>query len=289
MRTWLCFVAVLAIAGCKKEEPTRPQPGSATVTGSGSGSGSAGATVTAGSVAIFVDDAEVAKVTPAQLASWPRLDSLVPEDLRRLGTWTSVSLVTTKPAPAEIQRPSANYPDMVPVLYPNDGAVSFGMFDAVELAKKGKPGMREDNVREVRIKVSKEGRGGEHQGGGGEAVDPANLKLTFKLPDGKEAVLSGAQILELPRESQPGAPDTKGWRLTALLDAAGVKTYAKVILIDAGGISLPFEKKELADSTHVAFVKLNKAGTLRFRMLQKEGAGWKAAGDLRALTTVQVK
>lgn len=289
MRTWLCFVAVLGIASCKKDEATTAsRPGSATVTGSGVGSGSAAA-ATAGNVAIFVDNTEVAKLTPAQLAAWPRLDSLVPEDLRRLGTWTRVSLVTNKPAPAEIQRPSMNYPDMVPVLYPNEGGVSFGMFDAVELAKKGKPGMREDNVREVRIEVSKEGRGGDHQGGGGEAVDPANLKLTFKLPDGKETVLTGTQILELPREPQPGAPETKGWRLNALLDAAGVKTYTKVILLDAGGISLPFEKKDLADPDRVAFIKLNKAGTLRFRMLQKEGAGWKAAGDLRALTTIQVK
>jgi hypothetical protein len=201
----------------------------------------------------------------------------------------SVSLVSDKPAPAELERPSMNYPDMVPVIYPNEGKVSFGMFDPVELAKRGKPGMREDNVRQVRIKVSKEGRGGEHQGGGGESVDPVNLKLTFKLADGKETVLTGAQILAVPREAQPGAADTKGWRLTALVDAAGVKTYSKLILIDAAGVALPFEKAELTDPEQVAFIKLNKQGTLRFRMLKKDGTTWKAAADLRALATIQVK
>lgn len=290
MRTRLCWIvaSVVTIAttiGCKNATKRDPA-------GSGSGSASAGSgsvPVAAGSVEIFIDDRSVARVTPEQLAAWPRLDSLVPEDVRRLGTWTSVALVSDKPAPAELPKPSANYPDMVPVLYPNEGKVSFGMFDAVELAKKGKPGMREDNIREVRIKVSKEGRGGDHQGGGGEAIDPANLKLTFKHENGKEHVLTGTQILALPREDQPGAPETKGWKLTALLDAAGVTTFNKVILIDAGGVSLPYEKTELADPSFVPFIKMNKQGSLRFRMLKKEGDTWSAVGDLRALATVQVK
>ena len=137
--------------------------------------------------------------------------------------------------------------------------------------------------------MSKEGRGGDHQGGGGESVDPSNLKLTFKLADGKEKMLTGTQILALPREAQPGAPDTKGWRLTALLDAANVKTFNKIILIDAAGVSLPFEKAELVDANANPFIKMNKQGTLRFRMLKKSGERWKATGDLRALVTVQVK
>ena len=60
-------------------------------------------------------------------------------------------------------------------------------------------------------------------------------------------------------------------------------------LTTAGGVSLPFEKKELTDPNNAAVLKLNKQGTLRFRMLKKAGDKWEATGDLRALATIQVK
>lgn len=289
MRTLLYSLAVvtLAIGGCKKENKTTAAatgPGSA-----GSAPGSATAPVEQAGLDVFVDDKKIATITKDKLAEWPRLDSLVPEDARRLGTWMSVSLSSAKPAPTEVARPSASYPDMVPVVFPGaDGTASFGMFDRVELAKKGTPAMREDGVTAIRIKVASEGRGGDHQGSTGEPTDPTKLVVAFATADGDKK-LTGTQILDLPREPQPDSPDTKGWRLQQFLAAAGVTKFDKVVLVDAGGMSLPLTKKELDDKKKVAFIKLNKQGALRFRLLVQKGKGWETAGDLRALTSVQVK
>ena len=172
MRTLvLSFVVVLAAAGaCKKDDRSAgaggsggsAAPGSASGSpgmSAGSGSGSA-ATVTAtaaGVVEVFVNDASVAKVTPDQIAKWPRLDTLLPEESRRLGTWATVRIAGAKTE--EVKRPSSNYPDMVPALFPGPGGKpAFGMFDPVEHAQKGKPGLQADEVREIRIKISAEGR-----------------------------------------------------------------------------------------------------------------------------------
>jgi hypothetical protein len=60
------------------------------------------------------------------------------------------------------------------------------------------------------------------------------------------------------------------------------------VLTDAGGTSLTLDRKDLDDKT-VPFVKLNKSGALRFRLLKKTGDGWNPAGDLRALTSIEAK
>src|SRR5204862_6554554 len=96
-----------------------------------------------------------------------------------------------------------------------------GMFDAVNLANKGEPAFAATSVRELRLAVSKMERGGDHQGSTGEAVDPTKLVLKIQTPEG-EKQLTGPEILKLPRESQPNHDDTKGWRLTQFLEAAGV-------------------------------------------------------------------
>src|SRR5262245_48794883 len=121
MRTWLCWLALATgVAGCTRDKPAPPGPstgGSAagasgstsgsTSLGRGSGAGVAPPAQAAlerrsredqddrrerGALQLFVNDAAVATVSPAQVAGWPRLDALVPGDARRLGTWEMVAL-----------------------------------------------------------------------------------------------------------------------------------------------------------------------------------------------------
>jgi len=299
MRILVTFsvAALLAAAGCKKEE--RPSgggsagsaaagpatTGSAGSAGATAGSAGAAATAPAGTVEIFVNDESVAKVPPAEVAKWPRVDALVPEGSRRLGTWQKVKLVGAKTE--ELGRPSQAYPDMIPALFPGDGGKpAFGMFDPVEHAKKAKPGLRADDVREVRITLATEGRSGDHQGGTGEGADPMAIVVDIETPAGASK-LTGAQILAIQREPMPGSEDTHGWRLAKLLDAAGIKKFERLVLADASGSSLVLERKDL-DAKTVPFIKLNKQGALRVRVLKQVGTGWQTAGELRALAAIKV-
>jgi hypothetical protein len=253
----------------------------------GAASGSAGtgssAPVVRSGVEIFIDDKSVAMIAYPELEKWPRLDALVPEENRRLGTWDAVSFGATK-----LERPSQMHPDKVPVLFKNkDGKAAFGMFDPVEYSKHGEPGFRADDIKQVRIAISKMERGGAHQGTG-EVLDPTKLVLKITTPQG-EKQLTGSEILSLPREAQPGNEETKGWRVTQFLEAAGVTKYESIVLVDAGGTTVPLTKKELDPKTSNPFVKLNKQGQLRFRMFTKQGGGWQPGADLRALTSITVK
>jgi hypothetical protein len=220
----------------------------------------------------------------------PRLDSLVPQEARRLGTWEALAFTTAAAgAPARLAKPAQAHPDMVPVVYPGkNGKPAFGMFDAVEYAKKGEPAYKVEDVRELKLALSKMERGGEHQGGGGEGADITKLVLAIKTKDG-EKQLTGPEILKLPREAQPGSEDTTGWRVTQFLEAAGVTKYESIVLVDASGATVPLTKKELDPATSNPFVKLNKSGVLRFRMFTKQGEGWQPGADLRGLTKIEVK
>jgi len=279
MRTWSYWVVALLTVACGNKSEDNPGPGPGTA---------ATPAIPAPAVEIFVDDTSVAQITLEQIARWPRLDTLVPEDSRRLGTWQVVYLKGSEPKPAELNRPSATYPEMVPAVFPGEGGVpAFGMFDPVELAKHGKPGLRQDSIKQIRIKLSKTERGGDHQGGTGAGEDPLKLVLAIKTPDGDKS-LTGAKIMAIPRESMPGNEDTKGWPLTKLLTVAGVTKYQKLVLVDGGGTSLTIEKKDFDDKTIIPFIKLNRQGSLRFRMLKKQGEGWQPTGDLRALSTITV-
>jgi len=285
----LLLVVLLTTVACggkkKQEAPAASGSGSAVAVVAAD---AADAAMPANTVEIFVNDSSVAKITPAQIAAWPRLDKLVPPDAQRLGMWMKIAFVTAG-APTSLDRPSTNHPDKVPVLFPGEGgAPAFGMFDPVELAKRGQPAFRADAVREVRLSLSSQERGGEHQGSTGETTDPTKLVVKITGPAGEQQ-LTGAQILALPREPQPGNEDTKGWRVTQFLAAAGVKSYKSVVLIDAGGASLPFERAELEAKTSNPFVKLNKQGSLRFRMFKRQGDGWQPSADLRSLVAIQVK
>jgi len=55
-----------------------------------------------------------------------------------------------------------------------------------------------------------------------------------------------------------------------------------------GIVWLLLDKKDLDDNT-IPFIKLNKQGSLRFRVLKKAGEGWNTSGDLRGLTVIEAK
>jgi hypothetical protein len=290
MRTSLCWLAlgVLVAAACNRDK-AGPPGGSAAGAG---GSASAARPGAGGGVELFVNDVSIGKVQPPQLATWPRVDTLVPGDARRLGTWELVSLQGQRAKATEIAHPSTAYPDLVPAIFPGETAgsgASFGMFDPVELARRGKPALREDGVWAVRIKVAENSGRGQNDdgGGGGGGGDPTKLVVAVTTPGGTTQ-LTGEQIMALPREAMPGSPDQKGWRLTALLAAAGVKSYERLVLRDASGTNLTLEKRDISDSS-VPFIKLNKQGALRFRVLKQAGDGWSPSGDLRGLVAIDAK
>lgn len=293
MRTPLCLFALAALAsGCHGDKSAPPAQGSGSAAASapaaaGPGS-SVAATVIPGGVELFVNDMTIGSVQPSLIANWPRLDSLVPGDARKLGTWDRVTLQGSKPTPTELAHPSSSFPDMVPAVFPGDGgAPAFGMFDPVELARRGKPAMREDHVTAIRIKLAQGSNRGQNDDGGGAAADPTKLVIAVKTAAGMSS-LTGPQVLALPREGAPGSPDQKGWRLAALLEAAGVKTFEHLVLRDTSGNSLALDKADLSD-TSVPFVKLNKQGMLRLKVYKKAGDGWNAAGDLRGLTAIEAR
>jgi hypothetical protein len=242
----------------------------------------------AAAVEIFINETSVAKIDAAQLAGWPRLDTLVPADVRKLGTWEAVAFQSTSATPAAISHPSASFPDMVPAIFPGEGgAAAFGMFDPVELARKGKPARREDHLTAIRIKVAQGGNRGQNDDGGDAAADPTKLVLTIKTPAGT-TTLSGDKLLALPREPMPDNVDQKGWQLTKVLEAAGVQAYEHLVLSDASGTNLTLDRKDFDANTR-PFIKLNKKGSLRFRVLKKTGEGWNPSSDLRSLVAIEAR
>src|SRR5207248_7085022 len=119
-------------------------------------------------VEIYVDNTLAARVALSQISQWPRLDALVPVDARRIGTWDDVYLRGKGAKPAELHRISDQHPDLVPALFlADDSTASFRLFDPVELAKHGKPQVREDGLSEVRIKLAQGTGRGEHESGEG--------------------------------------------------------------------------------------------------------------------------
>jgi len=308
MRTslsWLALVPRLALAlalgvaatdlvACSRDKPA-PAPAPAAGSGSNSAAapaapqpGSAAAAPAAAGIGVFINDGQVAQISPEQLATWPRLDMLVPAEVRKIGTWDVVSLVGAEAKPAEVARPSSAYPDMVPAVFPGDGgAPAFGMFDPVELARKGKPAVRHDHLTAIRIKIAQSGNRGQNDDNAGAAADPTKLVIAIKTATGTTE-LTGTKLLGIPRAPTPGNPDQKGWPLQALLDAAGVKTYERLVLSDGAGTNLTIDRKDITP-TSVPFIKLNKQGSLRLRVLKKTGDGWNPGGDLRGLAAIEVK
>jgi hypothetical protein len=263
----------LVLGACKKgEDKPKPAPAPAAA---------------ATPVLIFVDDQQVGTLAPDQAQQWPRLDTLVPVPDRRLGTWKAISLVI-KGGGVTVNNPSATHPDQVPALFPGGSGVSFGMFDPVELAKKGTPALRHDEVLQVRIALDKNsGRGQNDQSEGGGS-DPTKLVLNIKSKSG-EQTFTGEKLLAMPRESAPGNADPHaGWRLLAVLEQVGIKSPKRLLLTDATGTNVTLEEQDLDPAKSVPFLKLNRQGSLRFRVFYKEGATWQMRADLRGLASVEV-
>jgi hypothetical protein len=275
---WLAVALALGLVACGGEKKSSPA--------AGSGSGSAKPVATG--LAIFVDDVQVGALADEQIKLWPRLDTLVPVASRRLGTWDKIILKGGGPSPVTLEKPSAAYPELVPAIFPGDGGkASFGMFDPVELAKKGQPSLRENLVTEIRVVLAKGTGRGENEHGEGGGGDPAQLKVTIKTKDG-EKTLEGPKLLELPREAPPGDADGKGWKLSAILASQGITKYERLLLTDAKGTNLTLEKQDVDEKVAVPFVKLNRQGTLRFRVYRKQGETWQPNSDLRGLVRIEV-
>jgi len=238
---------------------------------------------------IFVDNQSVAHVAASQLASWPRLDTLVPVRARRLGTWQDVSIKATAET-KQLHKPSDVYRDLVPAVYVgDDGKPAFGMFDPVELANHGKPKVGEQGVSEIRITLAPGGGRGENESGEGGGGDPAKLKIAVKTPAG-ESTLEGKTLLAIARQPMPGddSKEPRGWTLATILDAAGIKKFKKIMLSDVSGQALSLEQADFDPNVSVPFVKLNRAGALRVTVFKKQGEGWQRAGDLRGLASIEV-
>ncbi|MGE5185161.1 MAG: hypothetical protein ACM31C_23995 [Acidobacteriota bacterium] len=273
-------VAAVASAACHKDEANaKPSPAIAPAPAP-----------PPASVQIFVDDQPVGKVAFAQLGTWPRLDTLVPVDARRMGKWDDVYLKGKGPKPTELHKPSDTYPELVPALFlAPDNTASFGMFDPVELAKHGKPQVREDGVSEVRIKLAQGSGRGEHESGEGGGSDPSKMKIAVKTPKG-ESVLEGTKLLAIQRTGMPGdaSNEPRGWPLKTILGAVGIAKFEKLVLTDASGLSLTLDRKDFDDKTSIPYVKLNRQGALRVVVFKKHGEGWQRSGDLRGLDSIEV-
>ncbi|HTL38081.1 MAG TPA: hypothetical protein VL326_33350 [Kofleriaceae bacterium] len=274
------LVLILVLAACSKgDSPAK--------SGSAGSAGSAVATPESKNVLVFVDDQQVAQVTPDQISQWPRVDTLVPTAAKRLGKWQTVTLEASSPKPIDINQPSTTFPELVPALFPGaDGAPAFGYFDPVELAKKGTPQLRQDHLHDVHIKLAQNSGRGENETGDGGGGDPSKLELVVKV-GGKETKLLGAQLLDMPRQPPPGDNGGMGWPLAAILQKAGVTKYEKLVCTGSG-TNLTLEKQDLDPASAMPFVKLNRQGSLRFIVFKKNGETWTRGGDLRDLAKIEV-
>src|SRR6185369_394117 len=104
MKTLLLLPAFVGLLACSKGE-TKPKQNPP-------GPGSAVVPVVADGVKVLVDGVVVGTLSHDQVNLWPRLDTVVPVNARRLGTWNTISLVG--PKSIDIPQPSSSYPELVP-------------------------------------------------------------------------------------------------------------------------------------------------------------------------------
>lgn len=245
----------------------------------------------AAGVGLFVNETKITELDRGKAEAWPRLDSLLPTEARRYGTWEAISGKAGAGGEAfSIKKPGATYGALVPALYPSPSGqgVSLGLFDPVELAKKGAPKVSHQELGELRVELDKSGMRGQNDHQGGDAVDPNTLKLEIDA-GGKTLTMTGAELLALPRENAPDddSGEHKGWSLTAILAAAKVPA-PKRVLLSSEEMNVTLEQQDLDPKSAVPFIKLNRQGSLRFRVYKKQGDGWAMGADLRGLHKVQV-
>ena len=276
----ICRIALagfVALASCKREQPRAAPPPSPAPS------------VTRDDVVVLVNGKEVAKLTSGAVDKYPRLDTLLPQDAQRLGTWAEITTVTADPSavPSAIKSPAQAYPDLVPVLFPGADGPAFGMFDPVELAKRGSAKVSHTKIREVRVTLLADGMRGQNDHQGGGIQDPTQLKIQISSTQGQK-VLTGPELLAMPRVAQPDGGDHQGWDLVAVLDALGLGTWAEVALADADGVSATVARKDLGADKGAAFLKLNRSGAIRFRVYTKTGTGWATGADVRGLASIKI-
>lgn len=275
-------VAVLSLGACKDKAPGKPPPTSATPE-------TVTPTPAIVGVGLFVNETKITDLDRSKAEAWPRLDSLLPAADRRYGTWEAIA-GKAGGAPFEIKKPGSTYGTLVPAIYPaaSGKGVSLGLFDPVELAKKGTPKVNHEELDELRVVLDTSGMRGQNDHQGGEAVDPKTLRLEIEAGSTK-VELTGEQLLALPQENAPDddTGEHKGWSLTAVLALAKVPAPRRVLL-SGEEMNLTLEKDDLDPKLAVPFIKLNRQGSLRFRTYKKQGTGWSLGGDLRGLRKIQI-
>lgn len=271
------LMAASALWSCKEKKADPPPPTTAPSAPKAPG------------LAIYVNQDKVVELDPAKVEAWPRLDSLLPQDARRYGTWTAISGIGSG-GPFEIKKPGATYGALVPAVYldATTKAPSLGLFDPVDLANKGTPKVMHVALTELRVSLELNADRGQNDHQGGEVADLSKLQIEIQAA-GKSTTLSSAQLLALPRQAAPDdtTGEHKGWTLEALLGAAEVKG-AKRVLLTGEELNLTLEEADLDPKLAVPFIKLNRQGSLRFRTYRREGSGWVMGGDLRGLKKIQV-
>lgn len=271
------LMAVLALSACKEKKADKPPTTTEQPAPKPSG------------LAIYVNQDKVVELDAAKVAAWPRLDSLLPQDARRYGTWTAISGIASA-GPFEIKKPGATYGALVPAVYVDAAtkAPSLGLFDPVDLANKSTPKVMHVGLSELRVSLELNADRGQNDHQGGEVADLSKLQIEVQA-GGKSTTLSSEKLLALPREAAPDdtTGEHKGWTLAALLAAAEVKS-AKRVLLTGEELNLTLEEADLDPKLAVPFIKLNRQGALRFRTYRREGTGWTMGGDLRGLKKIQV-
>jgi hypothetical protein len=274
----LLAAAALGLFACKEKTPT-PPPATTAVKDPPKAS----------SVTLFVDSEKVVDLDRAKAETWPRLDSLLPANARRYGTWNAIKGADSTGA-FEIKKPGSTYGALVPAIYPdaNGKGINLGLFDPVDLAQKGTPKVSQLGLTELHVLIEKSGARGQNDHMGGEATDPNKLMLAIEAGATK-VELTGTQLLALPRENAPDddSGEHKGWKLSAILASANVPPPTR-LLLTGDEMNLTLEQADLDPQTSVPFIKLNRQGALRFRTYKKQGNGWTLGSDLRGLRKIQV-
>src|SRR5436853_7055937 len=126
-RVVVVFVLIAAAACSKSSDAkgTKVEPGSAVATNPQPQP----PPQAPGTVVVYLNDKLVATIDATKLATWPRLDSVVPVEANQLGTWTAIAIKGK--APTDIQNPSAKFQSFVPALYPGPDGPTMGWLDLV--------------------------------------------------------------------------------------------------------------------------------------------------------------
>lgn len=249
-------------------------------------------------VALSVDGASHGKIDAGKAGTWAPLGSFLPQGKQNLETWASIAL---EPGPQTIADPAKTHPGLVAALYPGAKGIAFGFFAPEDLAKKGKPQWSVDPVTGVVVTTRASAKqmaggegGGDGEGGGGEndgekPTPTADLKITVVSAAG-EVVFTGDKLAALPTSTAPiGDTETPGWTLLQIIEAAGAKPTAKVIVYGEESANLILEGDALDPTKATLFIKLNRSGQLRFRAFKKAGSTWDTIGELRGITRIEMK